>query len=824
MQQHSYQLFVPLRVVPQSAEFLSPTIIQAEESTGSFEIGDFLAEMTDSPAFRRIALVGPTGSGKSTLLEHLRQTYAIEDQYRLPSPSSKKEKPIPILLYLRDLHQAIISDRPPTLSEVIFCQPFIYSRFSSPRWIERQLEQQQYLVMLDGLDDIGEKSDRQKMLSWIDSQLQDYPQVSFIVTSRPHTYAKAPLEKIKIVLEIQPFNSRQVRQFVRNWYRQDGEIELTHNVRSLPRCAVRNVLQAVYKFSMGNSWESWENSCAISRTVKETASVVNSEGINSVSARKSLLDAIESRASLGVMATNPFLLEAIATVYDTRGTLPSRRVELYDAICDILLGSQVAKKSQLQAIALRLMQQKTCQFAAKSLGNLTSGKFSGEYCETNLVQEVGRLIVEREEGIYEFFRKDFQEYLAALEVKRTKQENILINNIEEPWWQDTIRFYVAASEANQDIIRAALARPYTLKLAYDCLEEGLNIRPQLQKELELPIEAYLESYNSEIFRGAARLKLQTRLKRLLATNRAVALDNSYITCVEYQLFIDEKRKVGQYRQPDFWRDARFRPGTSTEAIAGIRASDAEEFCEWLTRQFAGFGVRYRLPSRAETLAFPLANWQLGSWCYGQKKNMVVAIAPELEQTWEENIAIALSLDLERARIRDGNFLTSNLAVTLAKARYRQIASNIVRALTHINSQGLLGNFERARQSIWALTRSGNLTRIRDLALRLTKARRRLKNRTLASDSTFDWVDTRTNLLLIYLFWDLLANTYRKKAEAQQSQRQSGDDNKNYDRLSANSAERRDDILNLYAFFLLMDERRLGRLPAWEGIRLALQRV
>lgn len=214
-----YQLFVPLRIIPESVEFLSPTIIQAEESTGSFEIGDFLAEMADSPAFRRIALVGPTGSGKSTLLEHLRQTYAVESQYRLPSPSSKKEKPIPVLLYLRDLHEAIISDCPPTLSEVICCQPFIYSRFSSPRWIERQLEQQQYLVMLDGLDDIGEKSDRQKMLSWIDSQLQDYPQVSFILTSRPHTYAKAPLERIKIVLEIQPFNTRQVRQFVRNWYK-----------------------------------------------------------------------------------------------------------------------------------------------------------------------------------------------------------------------------------------------------------------------------------------------------------------------------------------------------------------------------------------------------------------------------------------------------------------------------------------------------------------------------------------------------------------------------------------------------------------------------
>ena len=792
----SSELFVPLRVVPESAEFLSPAVVQAEESTGSFEIGDFLAEMADRQDFRRIALIGPAGCGKTTLLEHLKRTYALESQYRL---RSKARKLTPVLLYLRDLHRAINRLLPPTLPEAISHQPSIYGRLSSPRWIERQLQQQQYLVMLDGLDDIGEKSDRSLVLSWIDRQLQDYPQVSFIVASRPHSYAKAPLERVKIVLEVQPFNPRQVRQFVRNWYRQESA-----------------------------------NSGELSRMQKKTVGAVNPGAVNSVyarksPARKSLLDAIESSVPLGAMASNPFLLEAIATVYDARVTVPSRRVELYDAICEILLGDQIAHKSQLQAIALQLMEQKTCQFAANSLGSPTGRNPAGESIDGCLIEKLGGLLIEREQGIYEFARKSFQEYLAALQIKETNRENILTLHIEDPWWEETIRFYVAASEANQEIIRAALARPYTLKLAYDCLQEGLNVRPALQQELELPIEAYLESYHPEIFRGAASLKLQTRLNRLLRANSSFALDNSYITCVEYQLFIDEKRKVGQYRQPDFWRDARFPPGASTEAIAGIRASDAEEFCEWLTRQFAGFGVRYRLPSRAETLAFPLANGRLGSWCYGHKNNLVVAIAPELRQIWEDNMASALNLDLEQTRIREERFLTSNLALTLAKARHRQLASSLVRALTHTNSHDLVRNLDLARKSIWALTHSGNLARIRDLALRLAKARQKLKNRTLAGDSTFDWLDTRANLLLIYVFWDLLANTYRRKAEPiekewPQSELQSADSVKHYVRYRANCAERRDDILNLYAFFLLMDERRLGRLPAWEGIRIAIERV
>ncbi|MDY6782228.1 MAG: SUMF1/EgtB/PvdO family nonheme iron enzyme [Cyanobacteriota bacterium] len=79
----------------------------------------------------------------------------------------------------------------------------------------------------------------------------------------------------------------------------------------------------------------------------------------------------------------------------------------------------------------------------------------------------------------------------------------------------------------------------------------------------------------------------------------VEIDTNYITCAEYQLFIDEKRAAGENRQPDHWKSYRFPPGDARKPIAGVRATDAEEFCEWLTQQHAELGVKYRLPTSRE---------------------------------------------------------------------------------------------------------------------------------------------------------------------------------------------------------------------------------
>ncbi|WP_414551865.1 hypothetical protein [Anabaena sp. CCY 0017] len=50
------------------------------------------------------------------------------------------------------------------------------------------------LVMLDGLDEIGDDEERRKVSNWVSQQLRGYKQkLPFILTSRPQAYNQAPL-------------------------------------------------------------------------------------------------------------------------------------------------------------------------------------------------------------------------------------------------------------------------------------------------------------------------------------------------------------------------------------------------------------------------------------------------------------------------------------------------------------------------------------------------------------------------------------------------------------------------------------------------------
>src|SRR5262249_43400452 len=86
-----------------------------------------------------------------------------------------------------------------------------------PGWFQSCLQAGRCLVMLDGLDEVADESQRKAVSAWVDKQVEHFPENFFIVTSRPHGYRSRPLERATVV-EVQPFSVRQVREFVRNWY------------------------------------------------------------------------------------------------------------------------------------------------------------------------------------------------------------------------------------------------------------------------------------------------------------------------------------------------------------------------------------------------------------------------------------------------------------------------------------------------------------------------------------------------------------------------------------------------------------------------------
>lgn len=611
------KVFVPLRVVPKSADNVSAAILHPRQSRQGLDIWDFLGAIAQQPSFRRLVILGPPGSGKTTLLEHLTLTYAqnLARRYHRRSP-----RLIPVLLYLREVREAITAETSLTLAALIEQQHTIQSfNHPPPQWFHSRLSRGKCLVMLDGLDEIADTQQRQQVSRWVAQQIRAYPESCFILTSRPLGYKTAPLEQVS-TLEVQPFNLKQMRQFIQSWYLQTE---------------------------------------VMSRLGREDP------GVRAIATRQAndLINRIERNPALVAMAINPLLLTMIATIHCYRGALPGRRIELYHEMCDVLLGRRqeaknlpadqltaAQKKSVLQVLALNRMRKQVREFTLLQASLLIQEKLTsvtGDSLYPDLflqqIENVSGLIVEKQPGVYEFAHKSFQEYLASVQIKDLNQEYILIRQIDEPWWQETIRLYAAQVDASY-LIQTAINHNTiaSLTLAYDCLEEGLSVHPSVRKQLEDTLEKGLEALEPDRFKLAVEVKLTRRLRQLLQIDENTEIDRDYITCAEYQLFIDERRKVGEERQPQHWQAARFVAGDANKPATGVTWQDAEEFCNWLTQRSNNLGDTYleagspvfvgefkiQLPQLREANEYslespPSGKSPFGYWCRDENGKTVV---------------------------------------------------------------------------------------------------------------------------------------------------------------------------------------------------------
>ena len=469
------KVFVPLKIATQDARTVDPNMFRKSPNQAKNpkekQIWDFLAAMRNESAFRRMVILGAPGSGKTTLLRYIALTYATNTQRKVHRQAPKL---IPILLYLRDIRQEIAQNKPPLadlITQQIKKQRKIEPLNPPPNWFQDLLLNNKCLVMLDGLDEVADTKQRQQIKDWVDEQIREYPDTCFILTSRPYGYKSAPLEQSVTTLEVKPFSLRQMQQFLRNWYLQT------------------EIMSRAGEDDLG---------------VREEAQQQADDLIKRIGNSRPLAD----------MAVNPLLLTMIATVHRRGNVLPGKRVELYKEICQVLLEKRhraknidnsltaSQKQSVLQQLALSLMINQTREFKLSEpillsslesqLKKVTKKISPNAFIEQ--IKDVCGLVIEKELGSYEFAHLSFQEYLAAVEIKDSNQENILINNLNNSWWHETIRLYVAQSNAT-NIIRMALKNPTvdSMALAYDCLEEGLSVDADMREELETMLDAYLES-------------------------------------------------------------------------------------------------------------------------------------------------------------------------------------------------------------------------------------------------------------------------------------------------------------------------------------------
>ncbi|GAX36297.1 NACHT domain-containing protein [Nodularia sp. NIES-3585] len=390
-------VFVPLKVNTKSPGQVSSGLTSQNQPTGrteNLQIWNFLGKNSDQ---RRIAILAPPGSGKTTLLQYITLIYAQKAHRK-----HTKSNFIPVFLRLRDVREQLVKPQPPNLNALIEAEikklP-VPGNNPLPDWFNQRLSKGQCLVMLDGLDEVTNQEERSIISQWVNQQMGEHPKATFILTSRPHGYESEILSRVDIVLEVQPFNLAEMKNFIQGWYLQT---EINRQQRDKP--AVRQDAQTK---------------------------------------ANDLIEALLQNPAISKMASNPLLVTMIATVHNLLESkdLPKRRVQLYKEICDVLLGKRLTVKkikldldaeqnqSLLQMIALDLMQRGTQKFTVADVSHMIEEKLAQTANNTLTVKqwlesirnEVA-LLVERELGSYEFAHLTFQEYLAAVQIHILKQE------------------------------------------------------------------------------------------------------------------------------------------------------------------------------------------------------------------------------------------------------------------------------------------------------------------------------------------------------------------------------------------------------------------
>lgn len=242
-----------------------------------------------------IVLLGDPGSGKTTFINYL--TYRLITK---PDglPEAFQNRPV-IRITLREVSEFIPTGATAGTASMLWqALGRDISRRYGPAGAEKVLLaiqqkacQQPCILLLDGLDEVSEANQRrQNLLQAVQELLACLvPGSHVILTARPYAYAKEEWRlKDFTDLTLAPFNQPQIDHFVLAWYK-----------------TVKPMM-------------SWDDEITQKRT-------------------KRLQEAIAEKDYLGDLGSRPILLTLMTTLHTSHGTLPEDRADLYEESVDLLL-------------------------------------------------------------------------------------------------------------------------------------------------------------------------------------------------------------------------------------------------------------------------------------------------------------------------------------------------------------------------------------------------------------------------------------------------------------------------------------------------------
>ncbi len=425
------EIYIPLRAIIDLRGVGDDCFADAAHAEKTLRGCDAALEISLPEAFRQsekrnrrgVVILGDPGAGKTTHLKRLLLWCLRKGPETIGLPANT----LPVFLPLRELED---------LDHGL--EAFIQRQLDSPHlktpqgFGERLLRRGNLLFLLDGLDEVADLPQRERVAKWIGEAVRSHPTCRFVVTSRFAGYSPGVrLSEDFLEMHIRPLSPDQVERFVENWYRivEKGLAKDPEQAEGIARGKAEHLIQRLQEPDFR------------ARRVFE-------------------------------LTRNPLLLTNICLVHRHRGGLPRKRARLYEECIDVLLEHWQESKHlpvgvsaqdcrrvlQPAALWLHGEEERTRAKAAELAPHIEpalkavnwTGGSADDFLRT--IRDRSGLLTGWDQEQYGFMHLGFQEYLAAREIRRRAFEGDaqvlpeLAGHFGESWWQEVALLLLALDD------------------------------------------------------------------------------------------------------------------------------------------------------------------------------------------------------------------------------------------------------------------------------------------------------------------------------------------------------------------------------------------